>query len=59
LIRSLLKVDFFDENLLSNSIEEYEKYRTLNINERESLKDFLQTLIFHVILQYFIALFQE
>lgn len=59
LIRSLLKVDSFDINYCIKSIEEYEKYRKLDKNEKDKLKSFVNTLVFHVIMQYFSALFPE
>jgi len=59
LIRSLMKVDYFDNNLLKKSISEYEKYRILEKNEKIYLINYLETLILHVILQYYIALFPE
>jgi Ser/Thr protein kinase RdoA (MazF antagonist) len=57
LVRSLIKLSYFDESLFVKCILEYEKYRKLNENEKKSLINYLETLILHVILQYFIALF--
>jgi len=59
LIRSLIKVEFFDNILLKKCILEYEKKRKLVENEKKYLKNYLETLILHVILQYFLALFPE
>jgi len=59
LIRSLLKVGSFDEKVFLNSIVEYEKIKKIPDIEKEKLINYLETLLVHLSLQYFLALFPE
>jgi len=59
LARSLLKLEKFDNELLKTSIEKYCKIKNIPDIEKIEIINYLKTLIFHVILQYFLALFPE
>jgi len=59
LARSLLKVEKFNNNLLKSCIEKYCEIKNIPEIEKKEIINYLKTLIFHVILQYFLALFPE
>jgi Ser/Thr protein kinase RdoA (MazF antagonist) len=59
LSRSLLKLDKFDNNLFKICIEKYCEIKNIPDIEKNEIINYLKTLIFHVILQYFLALFPE
>jgi Ser/Thr protein kinase RdoA (MazF antagonist) len=57
LARSLLKLEKFDNNLFKSCIEKYCEIKNIPDIEKKEILNYLNTLIFHVILQYFLALF--
>jgi Ser/Thr protein kinase RdoA (MazF antagonist) len=59
LSRSLLKLEKFDNNLLKSCILKYCEIKNIPEIEKKEIINYLKTLIFHVILQYFLALFPE
>ncbi len=59
LIRSLLKIDIFDENICKNAVNKYLEIRKINEEEKNYIIKYTKTLVFHVILQYFLALIPE
>jgi thiamine kinase-like enzyme len=59
LIRSLLKVDNYDYNIFKNSIKEYEKIKKIPNIEKKELLNYVNSLLIHLSLQYFLALFPE
>ena len=59
LARSLLKLGKFDNKLFKICIDKYSKIKKIPEIEKKEIKNYLETLIFHVILQYFLALFPE
>ena len=59
LARSLLKLEKFDNKLFLICIEKYSKIKNIPEIEKKETINYLKTLIFHVILQYFLALFPK
>jgi Ser/Thr protein kinase RdoA (MazF antagonist) len=59
LVRSLLKVEKFNLELLKNCILKYSEIREISKIEKKEIINYVKTLIFHVCLQYFLALFPE
>ena len=59
LARSLLKLEKFDDKLFKICIDKYSEIKKIPEIEKKEIKNYLETLIFHVILQYFLALFPE
>ncbi len=59
LARSLLKLEKFDNELFKMCILKYCEIKKIPEIEKKEIINYLITLIFHVILQYFLALFPE
>jgi len=59
LARSLLKLEEFNNNLLNSCILKYCEIKNIPDIEKKEIINYLITLIFHVTLQYFLALFPE